>query len=125
MILADTSVWVGHLRAASPHLQLALEEGRMLAHPLVIGELACGNLRQRTVILEALQALPSATPATHEEVLRLVEDRRLWGRGLGWIDAHLLASARLTGCRLWTLHRRLRRAARDLGVAYSTVSGTR
>jgi predicted nucleic acid-binding protein len=114
VILADTSVWVDHLRTASPGFQKLLMEGRILTHPFVIGEIACGNLRQRAVILEALQALPSATVTADDEVLRLVEERRLWGMGIGWIEAHLLASALLTGCGLWTLDRRLRRAAARL-----------
>ena len=91
-------------------------EGRILTHPFVIGEIACGNLRQRGVILEALRELPSATVAAHDEVLRLVEERRLWGSGIGWLDAHLVASALLTGCRLWTLDRRLRRVAGVAGL---------
>ena len=116
MILADTSVWVDHLRAANPRLQRLLLESRVLTHPFVIGEMACENLRQRGVILEALRELPSATVAADEEVLRLVEERRLWGSGIGWLGAHLLASALLTGCRLWTLNRRLRRVATGLQV---------
>jgi hypothetical protein len=90
-----------------------------LTHAFVAGELACGNLRQRSFILEALQSLPSATAATHEEALRLLEDRALWGAGLGWIDVHLLAAALLSGCRLWTVDRRLARAAADAGVGYA------
>jgi len=101
MILADTSVWADHLRAGNAHLKALLEDGLVLTHPFVIGDLACGNLRQRAIILEALQSLRAATEATHEEALRLVEERPLWGSGLGWIDVHLLASALLTGCHLY------------------------
>jgi predicted nucleic acid-binding protein len=114
MILADTSVWVGHFRAANPQLQELLAKGRILTHPFVVGEIACGQLRQRAVILDALKRLPQALVASHEEVLRLIEERRLSGTGLGWVDVHLLASALLTGCRLWTLDRRLRHAAEEL-----------
>ena len=118
MILADNSVWVDHLRAANPRFRRLLLEGRILMHPFVLGEIACWNLRQRTMILEALRELPSATLAAHDEVLRLVEERHLWGMGIGWIDTHLLASALLTGCGLWTLDRRLRRATARLHADY-------
>lgn len=96
--------------------QELLAEGLNLTHPLVIGELACGNLRYRAEILDSLRELPSATVAADDEVLALIEQQRLWGKGIGWIDAHLLASALLTGCRLWTLDRRLRTVATHLKV---------
>jgi predicted nucleic acid-binding protein len=86
-------------------------------HPFVCGEPACGNLKDRAAILSDLQALPPANVASNAEVLRLIEDRRLWGRGLGWIDAHMLASALLSGCRFWTLDTRLAKAAAELGLA--------
>ncbi len=117
MILVDTSVWIEHLRAGSPGLARLLERGLVLAHPAVIGELACGNLKNRDRVLADLAALPRAVEATHEEALRLVEDRKLWGAGLGWIDAHLLASALLTDCGFWTLDRKLERAASGAGIA--------
>ncbi|HEV2382399.1 MAG TPA: type II toxin-antitoxin system VapC family toxin [Terriglobia bacterium] len=116
MILADTSVWVAHFRKAVPGLVALLNDGLVLAHPLVLGELACGNLRNRARILRDLGALPSAVSAVHEEVMRLVESRRLWGLGIGWIDAHLLASALLSNCPIWTLDRRLLRAAAAAGA---------
>lgn len=116
MFLIDTSVWIDHLR--SPNLQLVewLTEGRVLVHPFVTGELACGNLRDRRNFLSNLAALPQATSATNTEALHLIESAKLHGRGLGWIDAHLLASARLSGCLLQTLDARLKQAAIDLGV---------
>lgn len=117
MILADTSVWVQHLRHGNHRLGGLLSDGRVMCHPFVIGELACGNLENRTEILALLARLPSAPPATHEEVLRMIEARRLMGSGLGWVDAHLLGSALLQGLVLWTLDRRLSRAASALGVA--------
>jgi predicted nucleic acid-binding protein len=86
-------------------------------HPFVSGELACGNLKNRAAILSELLALPSAITGSDAEVMRLVDERRLWGRGLGWIDAHLLASALMTNCRLWTLDKRLAEAASELGLA--------
>jgi predicted nucleic acid-binding protein len=116
MVLADTSVWIAHFRQGEPALVDRLREGLVLMHPFVSGELACGNLKDRAAILSDLHALPPAINASHEEVLHLVEDRRLWGRGLGWIDVHLLASARLSNCRFWTLDTRLEKAAAELGL---------
>lgn len=121
MILADTSVWVGHLRQADTMLQDCLLNGQILIHPFVLGELACGNLHSRTRILADLGRLPFAVQADDGEVLRLVEEQRLFGKGMGWVDAHLLASARLTGCRLWTLDVRLSEIAHRLGVGYQRV----
>lgn len=86
-------------------------------HPFVLGELACGSFKNRAVILSDLQELPSANPASTAEALQLIEDRRLWGRGLGWVDVHLLASALLSDCGLWTLDKRLGRAAAELGLS--------
>jgi hypothetical protein len=83
----------------------------------VIGELACGNLENRAEILSYLHALPAAKVALDTEVLRLIEDRHLWGRGVGWVDTHLLGSALLSNCRLWTLDRQLGEAAKELGVS--------
>jgi predicted nucleic acid-binding protein len=85
-------------------------------HAFVAGELACGNLKNRAAILSDLQALPPATPASDAEVLRFIEEWRLWGRGLGWIDVHLLASAVLSHCALWTLDKRLAHTAKELGL---------
>ena len=116
MILADTSVWVEHFRMGSERLRSLLHSEQVLCHPFVIGELACGTLRNRQEILSTLRALPEARVAEQEEVLRFLEARRLYGRGLGWVDAHLLASTLLTGCTLWTLDQPLRRAAAALQV---------
>src|SRR5208337_1774107 len=93
-----------------------LSEALVLVHPFIVGELACGNLQNRTRVLSDLEALPPAVSATHEEVRRLIEDRKLWGLGIGWIDAHLLASALLSNCQFWTLDGRLVRAAAAAGV---------
>jgi predicted nucleic acid-binding protein len=117
MVLVDTSVWVAHFRAGQPALAELLSDGMVLMHPFVAGELACGNLKKRTAILSDLAALPPATRASDAEVMRLVEDRKLWGRGLGWTDVHLLAAALLSHCRLWTLDHRLQSAASDLGLS--------
>ncbi len=114
MTLVDTSVWVDHLRARNPRLSSFLRDGQVICHPFVVGELACGNLRNRQEVLGLLAALPEATIAEHREVLQLVESGRLFGRGLGWVDAHLLASALLAGSAFWTLDRPLRKAAAAL-----------
>ncbi|MDP6579651.1 MAG: PIN domain-containing protein [Vicinamibacterales bacterium] len=117
MNLVDTSVWVDHLRRGNDRLASLLDDGSALCHPLVIGELACGNLAQRDRILALLTSLPEAPVAEHAEVLELVRSRRLHGQGLGWIDMHLMASALLAGCPLWTLDKRLETTARRLGAA--------
>jgi predicted nucleic acid-binding protein len=116
MVLADTSVWIGHFRHGEPKFADLLSKGLVLMHPFVSGELACGNLKDRAAILADLHALLLAKVASNSEVLQLIEHRRLWGRGLGWIDAHLLASALLSSCRLWTLDTRLAKAAVELGL---------
>jgi hypothetical protein len=121
MVLVDTSVWIDHLRHGNARLAGLLRLGQVLIHPLVIGELACGNLENRQATLSWLGKLPRATPAAHEEVLHLVESGRLWGLGLGWVDAHLVASALLTRCVLWTLDRRLAQAAQRAGVTPPAV----
>lgn len=121
MILADTSVWISHFRQGQPHLQQALVDTKVFMHPHVLGEIACGNLRTRSQTLHKLGRLPWAVSASNDEVLVLVEEHRLFGKGLGWVDAHLLASARLSGCRLWTLDTPLRDAATALNLGYSAV----
>ena len=117
MVLADTSVWIEHFRRGTPRLADRLNDGLVLMHPFVSGELACGNLKNRLAVLSDLQNLPEAKLASNPEVLQLVESRKLWGRGLGWIDAHLLAAAMLSNCRLWTLDKRLRQVATEIGVS--------
>jgi predicted nucleic acid-binding protein len=120
VILADTSVWVDHLRAGDHALRRALIAGEILMHPFVIGEVALGHLRRRRHILESLYELPKAGVATDTEVLYLIDQANLAGRGIGYIDAHLLAAARLSGnAALWTRDRTLRDAAEQLGVAYA------
>ena len=116
MILVDTSVWVEHLRRGLPGLADVLGQGLVLVHPFVVGELACGNLENRREILDLLVALPVAVSATDDEVLHLLEERRLMGRGIGWVDAHLLASALLSEAPLWTRDRRLAETAAFLGI---------
>lgn len=118
MILADTSVWVDHLRAGDKALATQLDRGIILAHPFVIGELALGNLRQREIVLKALMDLPHASVATDAEVLHFIGRHALFGRGIGYIDAHLLAAVTLTaGAKLWTKDKRLHDVAVQLGLA--------
>jgi len=114
MILVDMSVWINHLRRGNARLRTLLQEGEVICHPSILGELACGNLRDRSKVLKLLSALPSARETSHAEVLHLLESNRLYGLGLGWIDAHLLASALLTRCPIWTLDKTLHAAATKL-----------
>ncbi len=117
MVLVDTSVWVEHLRQGTVGLEKQLQEGRVCCHPFIIGELACGNLKNRSIILSLLQALPQAIWAEHEEVMHFIENYSLMGKGLGYIDMHLLASARLTQVPLWTLDKKLNVVVEELGLA--------
>jgi predicted nucleic acid-binding protein len=121
MILADTSIWISHIRESEPHLQQALIDCKVYMHPFVLGEIACGNLRSRSQTLQMLRSLPSSLSASNDEVLALLNQHRFFGKGLGWIDVHLLSSALLTGCRLWTLDRPLRDAAASLKIGYFAV----
>ncbi len=108
MILVDTSIWIDHLRTNDETLTRLLNAGQILSHPFVIGELALGNLRQRNIILDALGSLPKADIATDQEVLSFIDQHSLFGLGIGYIDAHLLVSARLSvGGSLWTRDKRL------------------
>ena len=114
MVLVDTSVWVSHLRKTHAGLVDLLNDGEVACHPFVVGELACGNLKNRTAILALLEALPMTVLVEHEEVLAFIKDRELMGKGLGYIDVHLLASAVLTGLPIWTFDKKLAQAAHTL-----------
>lgn len=117
MILVDTSVWVDHLRRNDARLKALLETGQVLIHSFVIGELALGNLRQREAILQSLQDLPKAVSAGDGEVLGFIERNALFGLGIGYVDAQLLASARLSAALLWTHDKRLHEVGIRLGLA--------
>jgi predicted nucleic acid-binding protein len=120
VILVDTSVWVDHLREGDKALASLLEAGTVLIHPFVIGELALGNLRQREIVLNALADLPQVSVATHAEVLHFVDQHLLFRRGVGYVDAHLLAAAQLTpGAALWTNDKRLHGVADRWSLAIS------
>lgn len=114
MTLVDTSVWVDHLRNGNAQLSELLMAESVACHGMIIGELACGHLTQRTEILSLLHALPTIPRVSDEEVLFFIEKHRLFGRGLGLIDMHLLASSKLAQCELWTLDRGLQRAAAEI-----------
>lgn len=116
MTLVDTSVWIDHLKKPNARLVSMLNDNEVLAHPLVVGELACCDLQARAAIFEYLGELPSAVVAEDLEALSLIEDEGLQGRGIGWIDVHLLASARLSGARLWTLDATLSKVGSSLGL---------
>lgn len=118
MILVDTSVWIDHLRSGDAALVRLLEAQRVLGHRFILGELALGTLRARATVLRDLAHLPQVETARDEEVMHLIEKERLYGRGIGYIDAHLLASLRLTpGSALWTRDARLHRVASDMKLA--------
>lgn len=119
MILVDTSVWVDHLRRGDAGLIDLLERSAVLMHAFVVGEIACGSLHDRATLLELLQDLPAATVANPDEVLTFIDRHALHGKGIGYVDAHLLASVALTpGSTLWTRDARLRRLAESLGCAH-------
>jgi predicted nucleic acid-binding protein len=118
VILVDTSVWVDHLRTGDRVLGQLLDSGGVLGHRFVTGELALGNLRERDLVLSALRELPQATVASDDEVLHFIDRQALFGLGIGYVDAHLLAAVLLTlGAKLWTRDRRLQAAATQLGLA--------
>jgi hypothetical protein len=119
MILADTSVWVQHFRRGVPAFATALQNGHISVHPVVLGELASGNLARRAQTLAALRTLPRAKSGATEECLDFIENHVLYGRGIGWNDVQLLVAARLSGHPLWSLDARLATAAVELGVAHS------
>ncbi len=122
MILVDTSIWIEHLRQDDRTLAALLDAGRVLTHPFVIGELALGNLQHRDTVIGALQGLPQAIVASDGEVLRFIDQQSLFGQGIGYIDAHLLAAARLTpDTSLWTRDKRLRAVANRLCLAASVA----
>ena len=120
MILVDTSVWIDHLRSAESDLSMLLGAGNVLIHPMILGELACGNLPDRTQTLRSMMALPVIGELSHERVVSGIESRELSGRGIGFIDAHLICSVlECQGALLWTRDKRLKRVAEDLGVVFS------
>jgi hypothetical protein len=116
MILVDTSVWVDHFRRGNSQLEMLLRNTEVLMHPFVVGELACGTTGKRDEILGLLSRLPVAPIASHQEVLQLIESKHLFGRGIGWVDAHIVASALLSRTKLLTQDKRLLAVASSLQI---------
>ncbi len=118
MVITDTSIWVTHLRQGSRQLEKLLIDAEVMSHPFIIGELACGNLKNRNEIISLLQSLPMAPTIEFDEFIFFIERNQLMGIGIGFVDVHLLASAQLTGIPLWTADKRLKSAATKLDLAY-------
>lgn len=118
MVLVDASVWIDHFRHGDAGLTAALETGQVWMHSFVVGELACANLRSRAEVLSLLQALPAMPVSTDKEALFFIDQHELMGRGIGYVDVHLMASARLGGALLWTRDKRLHVLATELGLAH-------
>lgn len=118
MVLVDTSIWVSFLRSGNGRLKSLLREARVACHPLIVGELACVTLDNRNEFLTLLQTLPQVSMASEREVLHFIDHHRLSAAGVGLIDAHLMASARLSDLPLWTSEGNLRAATRRMGIAY-------
>jgi predicted nucleic acid-binding protein len=118
MVLVDTSVWIKHLRDGNAGLDGLLNEGQVVCHPFIIGELACGNLNNRAEIISLLQSLSMSLFAEHDEVLQFIDNHRLMGSGLGYIDIHLLTSANLTNIPLWTFDKKLHEVSLKIGLTH-------
>lgn len=118
MILVDTSVWISHLREGNEGLKRLLNDADVLCHPFIIGELACGNLKNRREILALLRDLPMAAKIEHEDIMDFIDNHKLMGKGIGYIDVHLLAAAMLSEAPLWTLDKRLDRVASEIGISF-------
>ena len=122
MILADTSVWIDHLRSGNPLLAKLLEQNRVVMHPMVLGELACGNLQNRQLLLQLWQSLDSLQAVSRDVALYFIEQNGLLGKGIGYVDVHLLASVALaTGTKLWTRDKRLAHIAVELQYAWEDL----
>jgi hypothetical protein len=121
MVLVDTSVWVRHLREGDADLEHLLINGEVMCHPYIVGELACGNMKNRREVLSLLQLLPSAILARHEETLQFIEMNLLMGKGLGYVDIHLAASAVLTGVPMWSYDKKLEEVSEGMGIRYDPV----
>jgi len=119
MVLVDTSVWVRHFREGDSNLEELLNSGDVMCHPYIIGELACGNLKNRREVLSLLQLLPTAAVAKHEEILSFIDKNQLVGKGLGYIDVHLCAAALLSGATLWSYDKKLNEANERFGIRYN------
>ncbi len=119
MLLVDTSVWISHLRYVDFSLQKLLDGNKVASHPFIVGELACGNISNRAEIISLMQSLPMVDVVEHEELLVFIERHQLMGKGLGFVDVHLLAAAMLAGIPLWTQDRKLKQACARLNLDLS------
>jgi predicted nucleic acid-binding protein len=118
MVLVDTSIWVAHLRKGNRQLELMLMDAEVICHPFIIGELACGNIKNRNEILSLLKSLPSAPVLEFDELMFFIDENQMMGIGIGFLDVHLLASARIAGTSLWTADKKLKSAANKLSLNY-------
>jgi len=118
MVLVDTSIWISHLRDGSSYLEVLLNSGDVLCHPFIIGELACGTLKNRNELFSLFKSLPIAKIVEHDEVLKFIEKRNLMGMGLGYIDIHLLASAILSDSPIWSLDKKLNKIANAMDISF-------
>ena len=118
MVLVDTSIWVAHLRQGRRQLEKMLMDAEVMCHPIIIGELACGNLKNRNEIISLLQSLPMAPTIEFEEILFFINQNYMMGKGVGFVDVHLLASAQLAGVLLWTADKRLKASADQLQLTF-------
>jgi predicted nucleic acid-binding protein len=118
MVIVDTSIWVSHLRNGNAELVNLLNDNQVMCHPFIVGEIACGNIRNRAEILALLRSLPMSIQAKNEEVLEFIESNKLMGHGLGYVDMHLSASAALSGVPIWTLDAILDKTNRKMGTGY-------
>ena len=118
MVIVDTSIWIIHLRQGSRQLEKLLMDAEVMCHPFIIGELACGNLKNRNEIISLLQSLPMAPTIEFDEFLFFIDRNHLMGKSVGLVDIHLLASAQLAGVPLWTVDKRLKSAADQLELTF-------
>jgi predicted nucleic acid-binding protein len=118
MVLVDTSVWVDHLREGNSELVKLLDNGQVMCHPFIVGEIACGNLKNRKMILGLLRLLPQVVIAQHDEIMEFIEINHLMGKGLGYVDIHIAAAALLNGIKMWTNDKSLIETAEMLGIRY-------
>ncbi len=118
MVLIDTSVWIAHFQKSSEKLEELLVNGEVVSHPFIIGELACGNLKNRKEILSLLKALPEGPFVDEDEFLYFIDKNNLSGRGIGFVDIHILASAFIAGIPLWTYDKKLHKVASDFNISF-------
>ena len=122
LVLADTSIWITHFRVGQNHFIELLEQGLISCHPYIIGELACGSLKNRTEIIKLLEALPTVNVLEHSEVMDFLDSRKLMSIGIGYVDVHLLGASLLSDTPIWTFDRSLVKAAKSLNINYNAKS---